>query len=282
MSLTWWPEEARSPENLAATVPGRAPGGCRRAGAAVLLTATLPILAGAPSAAAREAGSPTAIPREAGAPAGAGGHTTAEILERFDRAQQETTTLVARFTEEKNLRLLARPRVSQGRFYFNRPNQVRWEYEDPDRKVFVITEDHYVAYFPVEKRAENVDIKRFVGKRLFRFLAVGQSSKDLARYYDIARVIDGSLENTHLLVLTPRRERVRERLAVLRIWVDAETFLPRRVAYEEPDGDSTVLTFRDLQPNVSLAAQKFRVDLPPDVLISPTFNGLALGQGGGF
>jgi hypothetical protein len=45
--------------------------------------------------------------------------------------------------------------------------------------VFVITEDRYVAYFPADKRAEDVDIRKFVGRRLFWFLAVGQSSRDL-------------------------------------------------------------------------------------------------------
>ncbi len=58
-------------------------------------------------------------------------------------------------------------------------------------------------------------------------------------------------------------------------------FLPRRVAYEEPDGDSTSLAFEDLRPNVELPARAFRVDLSSDVLISSTFNGLGLGQAGG-
>ena len=65
----------------------------------------------------------------------------ARILQAFDKAQRETGTLVASFTEKKELKLLARPVLSRGEFYYNRPNQVRWEYLDPDRKVFVITED---------------------------------------------------------------------------------------------------------------------------------------------
>lgn len=226
---------------------------------------------------------PGALGVATAAPEAAGVHapTTAEILERFDRAQQETTTLVASFTEEKSLKILARPVVSHGRFFYTRPNQVRWEYETPERRVFVITENSYVAYFPTEKRAENVEIKKFVGKRLFRFLAVGQSTQDLAKYYNIARVVDGTTQGSYLLVLTPRRVRVREHLAVLRLWVDADTFLPRRVVYEEPDGDSTSLAFEDLRPNVDLPAAAFRVELPSDVLISSNFNGLGLGQAGG-
>lgn len=256
--------------------PGRRIGGRDRRRARDLLAAAVLAL-GAGGAAA---GGAAAGPGGGTGPEGALGPTTAEILERFDLAQRQTTTLVARFTEEKHLRLLSRPRVSQGRFYFNRPNMVRWEYEDPERKVFVITEDRYVAYYPSEKKAEDVDIRKFVAKRLFRFLAVGQSSKDLEPYYSIARVVDGGTTGTYLLVLTPRRNRVRERLAVLRLFIDARSYLPRRVVYEEPNGDSTRLTFEETRTNVDLPERQFRVDLPSDVLISSTLNGLGRGLGG--
>ncbi len=106
------------------------------------------------------------------------------ILQAFDKAQRETSSLVAGFTEKKQLKLLARPVLSRGEFYYHRPNQVRWEYLEPDRKVFVITEDMYLAYYPALKRAEEVPIKKFVGKRLFRFLGLGQSIDELGKYYE--------------------------------------------------------------------------------------------------
>jgi outer membrane lipoprotein carrier protein len=200
------------------------------------------------------------------------------VLDRFDRAQRETTTMVAGFTERKELKLLAEPLVSQGEFFFHRPNQVRWEYTEPEHKVFVITENKYVAYYPAAKRAEEVKIKKFVGKRLFRFLGVGQSIDDLAKYYDFHLDEENDLENTHLLVLTPRKKRVRESVASMKIWVDAGTFLPRQVSYEEADGDATLLSFHKLRVNVEVAARRFRVDLPSDVVVSETFNGFSLGQ----
>jgi outer membrane lipoprotein-sorting protein len=199
-------------------------------------------------------------------------------LERFDRAQRETTTMVARFTERKELKLLAEPLVSRGEFFFNRPNQVRWEYTDPEHKVFVITENKYVAYYPAAKRAEEVKIKKFVGKRMFRFLGVGQSIDDLAKYYDFQLGEDNDLESTHLLILTPRKKRIRESVAVMKIWVDAETFLPRQVSFEEADGDTTLLSFHQLRVNIEVADRRFRIDLPPDVVVSETFNGFSLGH----
>jgi len=134
--------------------------------------------------------------------------TLARILDQWDRKQQESVTLVASFTERKELKLLAKPVVSHGEFYYSRPNHVRWEYKEPDHKVYVITEDMYTAYFPALKRAEEVPIKKFLGKRMFRFLAVGQRIGDLARYYDFRLAPQSDVKGTHLLLLTPRSKAV--------------------------------------------------------------------------
>ena len=202
----------------------------------------------------------------------------ARILEQWDKRQQETQTLVATFTERKELNLLAKPVVSKGEFFYSRPNRVRWEYNEPEHKVFVITEDLYTAYYPALKRAEEVPIKKFVGKRLFRFLGVGQKIGDLAQYYDFSLAPQSDVKGTHLLQLTPRKRTVRDRVSEMKIWVDDTTFLPRQLQYVESDGDTTLLTFDGMQSNVDVAESRFKVDLPGDVAVSQTFNGFALGQ----
>jgi outer membrane lipoprotein-sorting protein len=204
--------------------------------------------------------------------------TLARILDQWDRKQQESVTLVASFTERKELKLLAKPVISHGEFYYSRPNHVRWEYKEPDHKVYVITEDMYTAYFPALKRAEEVPIKKFLGKRMFRFLAVGQRIGDLARYYDFRLAPQSEVKGTNLILLTPRSRTVRDHVAEMKIWVDETTGLPRQLQYFEPDGDTTLLSFEDMRTNVDVAANLFKITLPSDVVVSQTFNGFALGQ----
>jgi len=201
-----------------------------------------------------------------------------KILHEFDRAQRETGSLVAEFVEKKQLKLLAHPVVSRGELYYNRPNQVRWEYLEPDHKVFVITEEMYVAYYPNLKRAEEVPIKKFVGKRLFRFIGLGQSIDDLGKYYDFTLADTSDLPDTWLLLLTPRKQKIREKMTDMKIWVDKTTFMPRQLRYEEADGDWTMLAFQNMRLNVEVAAQRFHIDLPKDVVVSETFNGFSLGE----
>lgn len=202
----------------------------------------------------------------------------ADILKAWDRTQQETRSLVASFTERKDLKLLAKPVLSRGEFYYQSPNRARWEYHEPDRKVFVITENMYTAYYPALKRAEEVPIKKFVGKRLFRFLGVGQRIGDLARYYEFELAKKSDVPGTHLIFLTPRKKAVRDRVAEMKIWVDQNTFLPRQLQYVEADGDTTLLAFDGMRANVEVDEARFRVEWPDDVAVSQTFNGFSLGQ----
>jgi len=234
---------------------------------------TIPFAGAASSGASKNSAVPAGTPSDTVADP-----MLTQILHEFDRAQRETTSLVAGFTEKKELKLLARPVLSRGEFYYNRPNQVRWEYLEPDRKVFVITEDMYIAYYPALKRAEEVPIKKFVGKRLFRFLGLGQSIDELGKYYEFRLAPQSDLKDTHLLILVPRKKKLAERVAEMKIWVDATTFLPRQLQYVESDGDSTLLAFQEIRTNVAVAAGRFRLDLPKDVVVSESFNGFSLGE----
>jgi len=136
----------------------------------------------------------------------------------------------------------------------------------------------YTAYYPALKRAEEVPIKKFVGKRLFRFLGVGQKIGDLARYFDFRLAPESDVAGTDLLLLTPRKRTVAGHVAEMKIWVDSDTSLPRQLQYVEVDGDSTLLTFEGMRSNTDIEAAQFHIDLPSDVAVSQTFNGFALGQ----
>ena len=236
------------------------------------------ILLGAATADPPPARAPEGEDEEASPAAKPSDPMLARILQAFDQKQKETGTMVAQFTERKDLKLLAKPVVSHGEFFYNHPNQVRWEYLEPDRKIFVITESLYVAYYPALKRAEEVPIKKFIGKRLFRFIGLGQSIDDLGKYYEFRLAPKSDIKDTHLLLLTPRKKRIRDRVAEMKIWVDAATFLPRQLQYLEADGDSTLLTFHDIRVNVEVVSSRFQVELPKDVIVSETFNGFSLGQ----
>ncbi|HEU5182897.1 MAG TPA: outer membrane lipoprotein carrier protein LolA [Candidatus Polarisedimenticolia bacterium] len=198
-----------------------------------------------------------------------------DLLKRFNESQQSVASLTASFTERKNLNLLAKPLVSNGTFLYSRPSRIKWEYTEPEPRVFLITEDRFIAYYPNQKRAEEVPLSKLAGRRVFRVFGIGQTAEDLGKFFDISQDDPGDEKGAYLLILTPKRQRVKDRLQRVRFWVDAKTFLPRKLEYVESDGDSTLLSFNNIRLNPEIAEARFSVDIPKDVPVSNTFSGFS-------
>jgi hypothetical protein len=59
--------------------------------------------------------------------------------EGLREASRQITSLDAQFVQKKTLPILARPFVSGGRFYFQAPASLRWEYDRPIRSVLMMS-----------------------------------------------------------------------------------------------------------------------------------------------
>jgi len=198
------------------------------------------------------------------------------ILARFDAAQAGITTLEADFDERKELALFKDPVIAAGRFFFATPHQAKWEYLEPESKVFLISDNALMQYFPGDNLLERRDLREANTGRLFKLFGMGQSSADLEDFYVItlgdeaagAGVPDAAVEgmtDTYELVLTPRRRMVEKRISRVLIWVGDQDFLPRAMRLEEADGDFTYWHFSKVRINGELAADVFELDLPEDV-----------------
>ena len=60
---------------------------------------------------------------------------------------------------------------------------------------------------------------------------------------------------------------IKKRLQSVEIEIDRHSLLPIRVAYAEPDGDSTEYSFSAIEMNKPQSAGLFDLALPPDVHI---------------
>lgn len=62
----------------------------------------------------------------------------ADSWEGIREAARKVTAVEARFVQNKTLPILAKPFVSRGRFLFQAPASLRWEYDDPVRSVLLM------------------------------------------------------------------------------------------------------------------------------------------------
>jgi outer membrane lipoprotein-sorting protein len=197
-----------------------------------------------------------------------------QVLARFDQVQNSIHTLSAEFKETTTNPLLVEPIHAEGRFYMTKPTAIRWEYTRPEVMRFVIADDEYTGYFPAQKRAERRNIQRW-REHIFRFFGVGQASDELSKFYDIRlETASNAIPGTDLLVLQPKRKRVRKKVEEAYFWLDDKTFLPRQIEYHGSDGRSRKIEFANVKINPDLAAGLYRVDIPQGVVVTTGFSGL--------
>lgn len=191
----------------------------------------------------------------------------AEILKKFDETQSSTRTLTASFSERKEIKLLREPVVSRGRFFYTKPDDVLLQYTEPELRYLLFTKEEQLYYFPKQKRAERGTSAR-VHDYLFRFLAIGQSSSSLKKFYDISLGDEqNEVKDSYLLVLKPRKRMVKKAVKEVLLWVSRERLLPVRMQWREPDGDSTTISFEEVRFNPEIQASVYKIEIPKGIEI---------------
>ena len=61
----------------------------------------------------------------------------ADNFERLRRDSSRISTISADFVQKKFMKILSKPLVSEGNFYFTAPDSIRWEYRQPIKSVVI-------------------------------------------------------------------------------------------------------------------------------------------------
>lgn len=82
----------------------------------------------------------------------AGPVRAADDFESLSKSAQNIKSIKADFLQEKHLKILAKPIVSQGRFYFKAPSYIRWEYLAPLKTLTLMNKSGAIVYIWSEKK----------------------------------------------------------------------------------------------------------------------------------
>lgn len=179
------------------------------------------------------------------------------LVRRVEERHARTADLVARFTQSYRSGLLGREVVERGVVSIKRPGRMRWEYKDPEPKLFVSDGRTFYFYVPADRQVivSEQDAERSLAGRLL------SGRGGLLEEFD-ASVEEPLEEGVVRLKLVPRREQA----DVERAFVDAEpTGRIRSILLEDPQGNRTRFRFEGVRENTGLADRLFRFDVPPGV-----------------
>jgi outer membrane lipoprotein-sorting protein len=161
--------------------------------------------------------------------------------------------LAADFTMERTIRALSGTVRSSGRLYLGGPGLLRWETFEPARSVLVVNGGRGWIHYPGVSVTKSFDLATDPVMKVLSEHMLALTAGDLeaaARLYRVVE-LDGGLRR--LQPLDPAVARV---FSEIRVSFSAPGVVGR-VELVSPGGDSTVLTFRNVEVDPPLDAALF-------------------------
>ncbi len=196
-----------------------------------------------------------------GAPEGAD-----PLVERLQARLESLRTLRGRFTQQLDAPGLGRSRTERGSFFFRKPAMMRWEYEEPERKLAVTDGRTGWLYLPAERQAHRgrlADLGEGGAAALLLSGKVRLAREFRARRLSIEEAGPQGFAGADVLEMVPLKRT--EAFARLVIAVDPARQLVRRLTAVGVEGDRMAFDFYDLVEDVPLSEDLFRFEAPEGV-----------------
>lgn len=181
---------------------------------------------------------------------------SAAVFSSLERTAGAVRTLSSDFVQEKHLRMFKTVMTSKGRFYFSKPDLLRWELTAPVASGFVLKGDKGRRWHERTGRTENFQISqepvmKLVSEQLFAWAKA--DFQWLKKEYRISVLGESPVA----LRLEPRSAATAGFLHHLLINFSSDGRYVRSVELHEKDGDFTLIRFINTVVNKPLAADLF-------------------------
>lgn len=202
---------------------------------------------------------------------GLGAQTPPETPGDLQRALQRRYSLVrdftADFTHTYQGGVLRTTLVESGTVLIKKPGRMRWDYREPERKLYLSDGEHLYSYLPEDRQVIVGELPGAGEATTPALFLAGRGSfeTDFTAAFD---VVDDPPPGSRVLRLTPTRaERDFEFLIVV---VDARSLAIVRLAAYDLQGGISTFFFSNLRENVGLSDLPFTFEIPRDADVIDT------------
>jgi outer membrane lipoprotein carrier protein len=189
--------------------------------------------------------------------------SAAELAKKVDQHYNHLHSLETRYTER--YQGMGMDRTESGTLTLEKPGRMRWAYDSPVGKVFLLDGKDAVSYTPGDAQATRFPEKRMDDLRSpLRFLLGHTELEKELRGLSVTlvKLADGQVGYT--LWGTPVG--IEQRVHALAVTVDAAGVI-RGLRIEETDGAATTFSFSEMRENVPVNESEFRFVPPAGVTV---------------
>lgn len=166
--------------------------------------------------------------------------------------------------------------AESGTVYFSRPGRMRWEYESPEQKLFIVDGTNVWFYVPADRTASRAKVKDSSDWRTPLALLTGKT--DFSRLCRTIDVLDSAKDDNPddrplraedtMLRCVPRNETAGSDGEVSEVLIesDPEAHLVR-LLIRQPGALETEFRFANWEENLPIPEAKFHFEPPPNVAV---------------
>lgn len=190
--------------------------------------------------------------------------TAQEVALRVENALRSYRSFQANFEQFYYSATISTPLHEKGKLYFKKPNLMKWEYQDPEEKVFLIKDDLFWDYNKEEKQLIKYDLSQ--GEQNTEVISLLSGKVSLLDNYSVElNPFPTENANTIQIKLTPKDEEFADTFLLLEI--DEKTWFIQTLISFDWTGNRTEFRFSKIKTNVTLQNKTFELRVPPDVEI---------------
>ena len=189
------------------------------------------------------------------------------LLDRMQKRYDQAKDFHARFSQNYSRAVVGRTTLSTGTITFKKPGRMRWDYDKPERRMFLSNGQVLWLYEPTEKQAFKQDLKT---SQLPAALAFLMGKGKITDEFDVAFAKDASHGRPvdFRLALSPKQPQSAYK-SILFI-VDPKEFLVRESVLVDSQGNTNHFIFDDLEVNTKIADSVFKWSPPAGVRVVDT------------
>jgi outer membrane lipoprotein carrier protein len=153
--------------------------------------------------------------------------------------------------------------VESGALWMEKPGLMRWEYRDPESKLFVADGREMFLYTPEDRQVlvSRLSVRDLHSAPLQFLLGKGDLEKDFRASPE--EQLKPAMQSTVVLRLIPRSSERDYEYVVLE--VDEKTYELRRIVIKEKSGSTSEFTLTDITTNIKIEGRKFQFKIPKGV-----------------
>jgi outer membrane lipoprotein carrier protein len=194
--------------------------------------------------------------------AGAGNASVEDYIHSFESSYRNVRTLRADFTQTYVMD--GRNRTESGTVYFERGGRMRWDYQQPQQKLFISDGKHLVLFVPEQRQLTRSSVKSSEDFRVpFRLLLSRLNLRKVFSRFEFAEDALKHDSTVRVIRAYPKKEYAQDYQEVLLALSPEFDIQQLQIVY----ADHTRMEFKfdDIQRNAPLRESLFQFTPPPGV-----------------